>query len=80
MGKLRDKQGVWAFLAGALVGGGYGFMKAKTAGAIFGALAGGGVGIALVWWTSIGLALAVILMAFIFLFMLYGAFWSNWLR
>jgi hypothetical protein len=80
LGRLRDKQGVLAFLAGAAVGGAYGHLKAGMPGAIFGALAGGGVGIGLVWWMPIGMALVVILIAFIFLFMVYGAFWSNWLR
>jgi hypothetical protein len=55
-------------------------IKAGVPGAIFGALAGGGVGVGLVWWLPVGLALAVILIAFVFLFMVYGAFWSNWLR
>jgi len=80
LARKSGKEGPLAFLLGAVVGGAYGHIKAGTAGAIFGALAGGGVGVAMVWWLPVGMAFAVIVIAFIFLFMIYGAFWSNWLR
>lgn len=80
MGKWRDKQSPLAFLLGAAGGAAYGYFKAKVAGAVFGALVGGALALGLVWWAPIGLALVVVLVAFVLMFLMYGAFWSAWLK
>lgn len=80
MSKWSGRDATLGFLLGAAIGGVYGHMKAGVPGAIFGALVAGGLGVAAVWWLSIGFALVAIIIVFIFLFMVYGAFWSQWLK